>query len=530
MKKDAPSPHPAEVSPVPSYHDASVPNPRNEQVTLLPPVSKAKSIMMVLVGGMALFSDGYNAQMVGYMNPVLTKLYPDEYDSTMKSRMSSAFLVGEVFGMLLLGWTIDRMGRRTGILWATVCLVLGIVLTTAANGTSVNGRFWMMIIGRGVAGFGAGGEYPTCATSTTEAADENEGVRKRRGILATIGTEFAINMGFIVAGAVVVCVLAAYNWRVSEGVWRICFGLGILLPVSVLFFRMRLINSTQYQKHAMKEHIPYLLVARRYWKPMLGTSLSWFMYDFVTYPFGIFGSTVLGTLNPTGDLKYDIGYGTVLNLLYIPGTLIGGLLMDRIGRKQTMALGFALWSVMGFIMGGAFHSIVAVFPLFVVLYGIFNALGEVGPGVATFLCSTEAFPTPVRGHFVGFAAAVGKVGAALGTQVFIPIQSSFSDPNKGLQAVFLIGAAFALVGACITWFLIPDKGRDLEDEDQLFREYLARHGYEGVFGEAGVAGAADVGKEHVSSDMQQQQQQQQQVYQHPSSENSIGRRSNSTLN
>jgi MFS family permease len=84
--------------------------------------------------------------------------------------------------------------------------------------------------------------------------------------------------------------------------------------------------------------------------------------------------------------------------------------MDRIGRKQTMTLGFALWSVLGFIIGGALNPIQSVFPLFVVLYGIFNSLGEMGPGVATFLCGAESFPTPLRGHFLGFAAAVGKAG------------------------------------------------------------------------------------------------------------------------
>lgn len=197
----------------------------------------------------------------------------------------------------------------------------------------------------------------------------------------------------------------------------------------------------------------------------------------------------------------NIGYGTVLNLFYIPGTIVGGFLMDKIGRKQTMTLGFVLWSILGFIIGGALHQILPIFPLFVVLYGIFNALGEMGPGVslslisaatalplilikvATFLCGAESFPTPVRGHFLGFAAAVGKAGAAIGTQVFIPIQNSFGDANKGVQGVFLIGAAFAMTGAIISWFLIPDKERDLENEDALFREYLAQHGYAGVFGD-----------------------------------------------
>lgn len=73
----------------------------------------------------------------------------------------------------------------------------------------------------------------------------------------------------------------------------------------------------------------------------------------------------------------NIGYGTVVNLFYLPGCIVGGLLMDRIGRKQTMTLGFFCWAILGFIIGGALDPIQKVFPLFVVLYGIFNSFGEV---------------------------------------------------------------------------------------------------------------------------------------------------------
>ena len=78
---------------------------------------------MVLVGGAALFSDGYNAQIIGYMNPIFTELYPDAFDKTIKTRLSNAFLIGEVFGMLFFGWAIDKLGRRTGIFFATLFLV-----------------------------------------------------------------------------------------------------------------------------------------------------------------------------------------------------------------------------------------------------------------------------------------------------------------------------------------------------------------------------------------------------------------------
>lgn len=152
--------------------------------------------------------------------------------------------------------------------------------------------------------------------------------------------------------------------------------------------------------------------------------------------------------------------------------------MDKIGRKQTMTFGFFLWAIWGFILGGALNPIQTVFPLFVVMYGIFNALGEMGPGVSTFLCSAESFPTPLRGHYLGFAAAVGKAGASIGTEVFTPIQNSFGQSQKGQQAVFLIGSAFAVVGGLIAWFMIPDMERELESEDVRFRAYLAENGYD----------------------------------------------------
>jgi hydrogenase/urease accessory protein HupE len=104
-------------------------------------------------------------------------------------------------------------------------------------------------------------------------------------MLVAVATDFAIDLGFVVAGVVALIVLAAYHEHINDGVWRVSFGLGFVLPVALLFFRLRLVNSTQYRKHALKRDVPYWLVLKRYWIPMLGTALAWFCYDFVTYPF-----------------------------------------------------------------------------------------------------------------------------------------------------------------------------------------------------------------------------------------------------
>lgn len=97
-----------------------------------------------------------------------------------------------------------------------------------------------MIVARGVAGFGAGGEYPTSGSSATEAADETEKLRKQRGILVAVTTDFAVDLGFVIAGVVALIVLACYGQKNSEGVWRITFGLGFVVstyPPDILTYR-----------------------------------------------------------------------------------------------------------------------------------------------------------------------------------------------------------------------------------------------------------------------------------------------------
>ena len=92
------------------------------------------------------------------MEPLFTDLYKQGMSSIIKTRLSNAYLIGEIFGMLFFGFVIDKIGRRSGIVFATFFLVFGVVLATAAHGTSELGMFWMMIVARGVAGFGAGGK------------------------------------------------------------------------------------------------------------------------------------------------------------------------------------------------------------------------------------------------------------------------------------------------------------------------------------------------------------------------------------
>ncbi|KAI5477730.1 Major facilitator superfamily domain, general substrate transporter [Pseudohyphozyma bogoriensis] len=460
----------------------------NSRDALLSERTKISAVTTVIFAGIALMSDGYNAQVVSYAKLVIEQLHPNAITSTLSTRLTNSYLIGEIVGMLGFGLTIDQLGRKTGVVLTTSLLILGIILSAAAHGKTATGMVWMLVVARGIAGVGAGGEYPVCSVSATEAANETAYVRKNRGLLLGMVGDFAIDSGFVLAGLVALIVFAAYGAvgsptaqvnNMSDGMWRVLFGIGIVPPLLVFYVRMKMINSTAYRKSAMKkQRIPWGLVIKRYWRPMIGTTICWFLYDFVSYPFGLFSSTIISQLGPGATLIESIGYGTVINAFDLPGCILGAWSMDLIGRKNTMFYGFFIQGILGFIIGGALGPIQSVFSLFVVLYGIFVALGEFGPGVATILVANESYPTPIRGTLVGLSAAVGKAGAAIGTQVFTPIQNSFSNTEKGQQAVFLIGAGFGIAGALVTWFFVPEMSRELGGEDAAFKAYLEDNGWD----------------------------------------------------
>lgn len=101
-----------------------------------------------------------NASVIGNVELLFAVLYPEGLTSTMYSRLSNSFLIGMIIGMIIFGYVADQFGRKTGAIATTILLTLGIIMSTAAHGTSQTGMMWMLVISRGVAGVGAGGEYP----------------------------------------------------------------------------------------------------------------------------------------------------------------------------------------------------------------------------------------------------------------------------------------------------------------------------------------------------------------------------------
>lgn len=188
----------------------------------------------------------------------------------------------------------------------------------------------------------------------------------------------------------------------------------------------------------------------------------------------------------------------------MPGSISGAFLSDWIGPKKTLIYGVTAQAIVGFILAGCYSYLnhVEYVGGFVVIYGLFLALGELGPGDNIGLIASKTCATAVRGRYYGLAAAIGKIGAYVGTKVLgiLYAEYSTSDPVKAGQYPVFISSALCVVSALLAIFFLPHIGQDtIDSEDVRFRAYLEENGYD--VGQMGVhTGSAEQIVHHSSSE------------------------------
>ncbi|SPO25471.1 related to GIT1 - Glycerophosphoinositol transporter also able to mediate low-affinity phosphate transport [Ustilago trichophora] len=479
-------------------HDA-IPAHSNDFVIAKP--RSNNSILLILAAGCALLSDGYQNSLMTMTNVVFKTRYGSKiYNSAVSTRISNASLVGAIIGQIAVGLICDRIGRKAGVSVTTTLLVLGAIFATAAY--PVDGKpenmFWWLTVARGCVGVGVGGEYPASSTSASEAANERLG-KKHRSQVFILVTNLVLACGTIVSLSffLVVLKITGYNnerdaagFRDLGIIWRVVFGFGALFPLIIFYFRMLVLNSSLYRKTAMRRKVPYKLAFKRYWKRLLGTAGVWFIYDFVVFPLGVFSGTIISTVVKDSTLLRVAEWQLLLSTLGIPGVLLGVLALPKLGSRVTFMIGLGGFLVLGLIIGCLYdkyisHSAAAL----VILFGLLTASGNFGPGNMCGLTSSEVYPSALRGTFYGISAAVGKAGAAIGVQVFTPIQT-----HLGKKWVFIISALLGLIGVGLVYFFIPETTKfDLAEEDREWLRYLVENGWEGEIGDGteGVMGAKE---------------------------------------
>ena len=302
-----------------------------------------------------------------------------------------------------------------------------------------------------------------------------------------------------IVATIVIVITGEDHLRVA---WRVCLGLGIIPPLSLLYLRIKLQEPEAFKRESFaKAKTPWLLVAKFYWFRLSIVSIIWFIYDFSAYSFGIYGSTILANLlGEETALWKSFAWNILLNFFYTPGALAGAFVADLpyMGPKKTLCIGVTLQGIVGFIMAGCYPWLGKPENVagFVVVYGIFLAFGEFGPGDNIGLIASKTCATGIRGQYYGIAAAVGKIGAFAGSYALDAIQTAAGDDKIAAgRNPFFVASSLALLAAGLV-LLLPHIGQDtIDEEDIKFRDYLKSNGYD--TSKMGLESAATTDSERV---------------------------------
>lgn len=162
--------------------------------------------------------------------------------------------------------------------------------------------------------------------------------------------------------------------------------------------------------------------------------------------------------------------------------MLGSVFSDMIGPRYALAIGVFLQGVIGFIMAGLYKTLSQPSHVgaFCTVYGIFLTLGELGPGDNIGLIASKTCATGVRGQYYAIAAAVGKIGAFVGTYVFPLIQAAGGDDEVATaQYPFWVSSSLCMLTTALAIFGLPHIGQDtIQTEDANFRVYLESKGWD----------------------------------------------------
>ena len=203
--------------------------------------------------------------------------------------------------------------------------------------------------------------------------------------------------------------------------WRIPFVMSFLLVLVGIYIRMRVEETPAFvqmkQSAVATVSSPLRDAFRLHWKTILRLML------FFCGPTAMFYLAVvftLGYLTNTLGIPKQTGFTLLMiaNACAIVGSIMGGLLSDRIGRKRTLLLA----STATFIMMMLYFPLLETkdFATMAIAMGLFLGFTQVQTGIQP-VAFAEAFPTNVRYS----ASALAFTGASLFAGGPIPIVATW---------------------------------------------------------------------------------------------------------
>ena len=408
---------------------------------------------------------------VGLISFVLAQLAVQWHATDLElSLIASSGFVGMAVGAALGGLLADRIGRRQ--VFALTLLVYGLATGASALSWSVA----VLIAVRFVVGLGLGAELPVASTLVSEFAPP----RIRGRIIVILESFWAVGWTAAAVIGYLVVPYSADGWR-----WALVIGaapaayaviIRLRLPESVRFLESRgrfseaeatvrrfeesavggVAHSAAAQPEPLGTAAP---VATRRVAELFSPGLRrrtgalwlvWFCVNFSYYGAFIWLPTLL--VASGFSLIRSFAYTLIITLAQLPGYAASAYLIERWGRRRTLAVflvGSALSAAFFGIAGDTTQLIIA---------GMLLSFFNLGAWGALYAVTPELYPTRMRATGAGWAAGIGRIASILA-----PLAVPLLRGMGGTEFLFAVFAVFFVVAAVGAFGLPEKRGTVLED-------------------------------------------------------------------
>ncbi|HXZ10633.1 MAG TPA: MFS transporter [Paraburkholderia sp.] len=348
------------------------------------PASKSLNTKAVVAAVIGNALEWYDFTVFGLLTVVIAELFfpsASEYSSLLLTTASFgvAFVMRPVGGVVL-GLYADRAGRKAALSLVIAIMTLGIMLLALAPTWSAIGIAapLLIVFGRLLQGFSAGGEFGSATALLIEAAPFSK--RGLYGSFQMASQAAALLLGAVI-GALVTRGLSPDALRAWG--WRVPFLVGLAIgPIG--FYLRRNLGDTEAFLHARKTAKRATLrevLAGHGREVLCGLgfviALTVTIYVLISY-LPTFAVTQLKL--PFAQSFYAVIVGNLLLMVLSP---IAGAWSDRIGRK-----GLSLWSLI--------ITLVLIYPLFSWL--------AAAPSVSKLILVQALLSITLAGYFGPFGA------------------------------------------------------------------------------------------------------------------------------
>jgi MFS transporter, PHS family, inorganic phosphate transporter len=373
----------------------------------------------------------------------------------------------------------------------------------------------VLALWRFILGVGCGGVYPLAATITAESvpSPSSDNIRydndcdgdakassSKTDASKSVALSFSMQgIGYLV-GPLVGWGLVSLLDEQSDLSWRLLLGFGAVPGLFLMTLRLQrqmsihssledvitskkvVSTSTAVSKHANEQEAADLVLANTRQVPvsvfdaimleedlvrkLLGTAGCWFAFDVLFYGNVLFQPVVLSAaFGPTETLAMTAMHTVLVSSLALPGYFVSVIMIGHQSPRVIQAQGFLVMGILYAFIGIIFHDLEHQKALMIVLYGSTFFFSNYGPNATTYLLPSMTFSKSCRATLNGVSAASGKVGALLGTMVFVAAADRFGE-----QVVMWACAVISFAGVVLTVTCVSEKVLHTPTKEEQHRQ------------------------------------------------------------